>query len=153
MVVRCAACSPKKRDNAKISVWHGDLSEEYLRYVTQLGIDCLDCGTGNYFPGLDEQGYPGLDELLKIKKKVRSWGLDFNRVTLPDITDKFMLRVGPSPKRAPRKDPHLSRPEGTSHSEALHPHPHRLTCPPKRPFIFPIHSLPLDLLRVLVSSW
>ena len=36
----------------KISVWHGDLSESYLRYVTQLGVDCLDCGTGDYFPGV-----------------------------------------------------------------------------------------------------
>ena len=75
----------------KISVWHGDLSEAYLRYVTQLGVDCLDCGSGNYFPGVAEQGYPDLDELLKIKKKVRSFGLDFNRVTLPDMTEKFML--------------------------------------------------------------
>ena len=75
----------------KISVWHGDLSESYLRYVTQLGVDCLDFGSGNYFPGVKEQGYPDLDELLKIKKKVRSWGLDINRVTLPDMTEKFML--------------------------------------------------------------
>ena len=49
----------------KISVWHGDLSDEYLRYVTQLGVDCLDFGSGNYFPGVEEQGYPDLDEVLK----------------------------------------------------------------------------------------
>ena len=40
----------------KISVWHGDLSDDYLRYVTQLGVDCLDFGSGNYFPGVEEQG-------------------------------------------------------------------------------------------------
>ena len=74
----------------KISVWHGDLSESYLRYVTQLGVDCLDFGAGDYFPGVKEQGYPDLDAVLKIRKKIRSWGLDFNRVTLPDITAKFM---------------------------------------------------------------
>ena len=31
-----------------------------------------------------------MDELLKIKKRIRSWGLDINRVTLPNITEKFM---------------------------------------------------------------
>ena len=75
----------------KISVWHGDLSEDYLRYVTQLGVDCLDFGSGNYFPGVEEQGYPDLDDLLKIKKRIRSYGLDINRVTLPDMTETFML--------------------------------------------------------------
>ena len=74
----------------KISVWHGDLAESYLRFVTQLGVDCLDFGQGDFFPGVKEQGYPDLDELLKIKKKIRSWGLDFNRVTLPDMTETFM---------------------------------------------------------------
>ena len=75
----------------KISVWHGDLSEDYLRYVTQLGVDCLDFGSGNYFPGVEEQGYPDLDDLLNIKKRIRSYGLDINRVTLPDMTETFML--------------------------------------------------------------
>jgi mannonate dehydratase len=74
----------------KISVWHGNLSEDYLRFVTQLGVDCLDFGQGDFFPGVKEQGYPDLDALLKIKKKVRSWGLDINRVTLPDMTERFM---------------------------------------------------------------
>lgn len=74
----------------KISVWDGGLSDTYLRQVTQLGANCIDFGGGNSFPGVDEQGYPDLDELLKIKKKIRSWGLDINRVTLPNITEKFM---------------------------------------------------------------
>ena len=51
----------------KISVWHGELSESYLRFVTQLGVDCLDFGQGDFFPGVKEQGYPDLDKLLKIK--------------------------------------------------------------------------------------
>ena len=53
----------------KISVWHGNLSEDYLRFVTQLGVDCLDFGQGDFFPGVKEQGYPDLDALLKIKKR------------------------------------------------------------------------------------
>ena len=42
----------------KISVWDGGLSESYLKQVTQLGADCIDFGSGNAFPGVDEQGYP-----------------------------------------------------------------------------------------------
>jgi mannonate dehydratase len=74
----------------KISVWDGGLSDSYLKQVIQLGADCIDFGRGNAFPGVNEQGYPDLDELLKVKKRIRSWGLDINRVTLPDITEKFM---------------------------------------------------------------
>ena len=74
----------------KISVWNGDMSDRYLRTVTQLGVDCLDFGDGSWFPGVAEQGYPDLDELLKIRRRVRSWGLDINRVTLPNLTEKFM---------------------------------------------------------------
>jgi mannonate dehydratase len=74
----------------RISVWHGDLSESYLQKVTQLGADCLDFGGGDFFPGVKEQGYPDLDALFKIKKKIHSWGLEINRVTLPDITENFM---------------------------------------------------------------
>ena len=74
----------------KISVWDGGLSDSYLRQVTQLGADCIDFGNGDAFPGVNEQGYPDLDEVLKIKKRIRSWGLDINRVTLPNITEKFM---------------------------------------------------------------
>ena len=74
----------------RISVGCGDLSDRYLKQITQLGADCVDFGSGDFFPGVKEQGYPDLDELLKIKKKIHSWGLRLNRVTLPDITEKFM---------------------------------------------------------------
>ena len=74
----------------KISVWHSALSDSYLKQVTQLGADCLDFGQEDAFPGVKEQGYPDLDELLKIKRRIRTWGLDINRVTLPNITERFM---------------------------------------------------------------
>lgn len=63
-----------------------NLSERDLRQMSQLGVDCVDFGSGSSFPGVQEQGYPDLDELLRLKRKVRSWGMDINRVTLPDIT-------------------------------------------------------------------
>jgi mannonate dehydratase len=74
----------------RISVWDGGLDEGYLRQVTQLGADCIDFGRGDAFPGTKEQGYPDLDSLLQIRARIRSWGLDINRVTLPDITERFM---------------------------------------------------------------
>ena len=72
------------------SVWDGDLCDGYLRQVTQLGADCIDFGRGSAFPGVTEQGYPDLDGVLQIRARIRSWGLDINRVTLPDITERFM---------------------------------------------------------------
>jgi mannonate dehydratase len=74
----------------RISVWNGDLSDGYLRAVTQLGADCIDFGSAESFPGVLEQGFPDLDSLLKIKQKIRAWGLDINRVTLPSITERFL---------------------------------------------------------------
>ena len=73
----------------KIPAWDRGLSDNYLKQVTQLGADCIDFGSGNSFRGVTEQGYPDLDEVIKIRKRIRSWGLDINRVTLPDITKTF----------------------------------------------------------------
>ena len=74
----------------RISVWDGGLSDSYLRMVTQLGANCIDFGNDKSFPGVAEQGYPDMDQLLKIKKKIHTWGLEINRVTLPNITERFM---------------------------------------------------------------
>ena len=74
----------------RISVWSGDLSDSYLRLIAQLGTDCIDFNRSTDFPTAKEQGYPDLEEVLRIKKKLRSLGLEINRVTLPDITEKFM---------------------------------------------------------------
>ena len=49
----------------KISVWHRNMSDSYLRYITQLGADCVDFGRDLDIPGVAEQGYPDLDQLLE----------------------------------------------------------------------------------------
>ncbi|WP_231571392.1 mannonate dehydratase [Gordoniibacillus kamchatkensis] len=67
-----------------------DMPEPFLKQLVQLGADCLDYGNGACFDGVSEQGYPDLDELLRHKRKIRSFGLDINRVTLPDMTSAFM---------------------------------------------------------------
>lgn len=74
----------------KISVWNNDLSDGYLRAITQLGADCIDFGSAESFPGVSEQGFPDLDHVIKIRNKIRSWGLDINRVTLPTISKDFL---------------------------------------------------------------
>ncbi len=76
----------------KISMtsYNVDLSDADLRQLSQLGVDCIDFGKGSAFKGVKEQGYPDLDELLKLKRRIRSYGMDINRVTLPDLSLKFM---------------------------------------------------------------
>jgi mannonate dehydratase len=74
----------------KISVWSGNLSDSYLKLVTQLGVDCVDFSHGTDFLNVKERGYPDLDEVIKIRSRIHSFGLEINRVTLPDITEKFM---------------------------------------------------------------
>ena len=71
----------------RIAVWSGDMSDSNLKNVSQLGADCLDLGSADLLPGVLEQGYPDLDELLKIVKRIRSWGMEINRVTLPNMPD------------------------------------------------------------------
>ena len=78
-----------------ISVWNdSDLSDRYLKQVIQLGADCIDFGHGGWFEGVAEQGYPDLDAVIKARKKIQSYGMDVNRVTLPDISPEYMAGTG-----------------------------------------------------------
>ena len=74
----------------KVSVWDQGLSERYLRQVTQLGADAIDFGGGNSFPGVRDQGYPTPEGVQEYKAKIASFGMEINRVTLPDISAGFM---------------------------------------------------------------
>ena len=74
----------------RIAVWSGDLSDSYLKKITQLGVECIDFNYEECFPGVKEKGYPDLDAVLRIKKRLRRFGLEINRVTLPKITERFM---------------------------------------------------------------
>ena len=74
----------------RISASAGDLSDSHLRRITQLGVDTVDSGEARDLPGVRERGYPDLDQGVEIRKRVRSWGLDVNRVTPPDISQDFM---------------------------------------------------------------
>ena len=74
----------------RISASAGDLSDSHLRRITQLGVGAVDFGKARDLPSVRERGYPDLDALIEIKKRVRSWGLDVNRGTLPAIIQEFM---------------------------------------------------------------
>jgi len=78
----------------RISVWPGDFSDSYLRHVTQLGVDCIDFGAAEAFPGVAQRGVPDLAGVLAIKRKLSSWGLAINRVTLPNISPIARQRFG-----------------------------------------------------------
>lgn len=69
----------------------GNPSPSFLKRYSQLGVDCVDIGEGSSLPGVKEQGYPDLDALLDIKKRVHSWGLRLNRITLPDVGEDYFL--------------------------------------------------------------
>ena len=75
----------------KISVWNKDLSDCYLTQVIQLGAEYIDFGSGSWWSSVGKQGYPDLDEVISTRKRIQSYGLDINRVTLPDISEDFML--------------------------------------------------------------
>ena len=76
----------------RVSVGHDrDISDSYLKKMCQLGVDCIDFSHRAPFPGLVEQGYPDLDGLLRIRKRLRSHGMDWNRVSLPEMTEEFFL--------------------------------------------------------------
>ncbi|MFD0677516.1 MULTISPECIES: mannonate dehydratase [unclassified Paenibacillus] len=76
--------------NLSVTVNTCDLTDRDLKQMCQLGVDYIDFGKGSSFSGVQEQGFPDLDRLLQLRKRVRSFGLDMNRVTLPDFTERFM---------------------------------------------------------------
>ena len=101
----------------RISAWHGDFSDGYLRYITQLGVDAVDFGGGDFFPGVKEQGYPDLDQLVAIRRRLGTFGLEINRVTLPDLTETYMSGRDGAARRLVRGRASRLRPprSGTGH--------------------------------------
>lgn len=72
-----------------------ELTDTYLQQMVALGADCIDFGGDSDMPGVADQGYPDLDQVLALRKRMRSFGIDINRVTLPNLTKVFMEdRVG-----------------------------------------------------------
>ena len=70
----------------KVAGWCHDLSDSNLKRLCQLGVDCCD---GMPLP-TDDRGVFDLDEALKIRRKIHSWGMQVNRVSLPNLGEAFM---------------------------------------------------------------
>ncbi|MEM2168093.1 MAG: hypothetical protein QXR74_07010, partial [Candidatus Bathyarchaeia archaeon] len=67
-----------------------NITEDYLRWLSAIGVDYIDLGPFEALPGAREQGYPDLNKLIKMRRSIRAFGLDINRVTLPSV-GKFIL--------------------------------------------------------------
>jgi len=67
-----------------------NLTDDYLGWLSAIGVDCIDLGSFEALPKAKEQGYPDLNDLLRLKRRIRLFGLDINRTTLPPV-DKFMM--------------------------------------------------------------
>ncbi|MEM7129264.1 MAG: mannonate dehydratase [Chloroflexota bacterium] len=67
-----------------------ELTDTYLRQAVALGADCIDFGGDTDMPGVAERGVPNLEQVLTLRRRLRSFGIDINRVTLPNLTEKFM---------------------------------------------------------------
>lgn len=74
----------------KVLVRQNDLSADYLRFILQIGADGIDIHNAESVPGLAEQGYPYLEELRSLKKRVNDAGLDIYRVA-PAEPQRFLL--------------------------------------------------------------
>ena len=76
----------------RISVFKhsAELTDTFLSQMVALGADCIDFGRDADMPGVSEQGFPDLDGVIQLRKRLRSFGIDVNRVTLPNMTERFM---------------------------------------------------------------
>jgi mannonate dehydratase len=71
-----------------------NLTDDYLRWLNAIGVDYVDLGAFEALPGAKEQGYPDLAGLLKLKRRIRSFGLDINRTSLPNVRGFIMGEPG-----------------------------------------------------------
>lgn len=70
----------------RVAAWCMDLSETTLQFLSQIGVDCADAVP---LP-TDDRGVFDLDEAISIRKKVESWGMAVNRISLPALSERFM---------------------------------------------------------------
>lgn len=67
-----------------------ELNDTFLAQMAALGAQAIDFVRDTDMPGVKEHGLPDLDEVKALRRRLRSFGLEINRVTLPDLTETFM---------------------------------------------------------------
>ncbi len=76
----------------KVSVFshNAEITDTFIRQRVAVGADAIDFGGYQEMPGVSEQGYPDLEGVLALRKRLRALGMEINRVTIPDLSDVFM---------------------------------------------------------------
>lgn len=67
-----------------------ELTDTYLQQMAAFGADCIDFGRAEDMPGVAQKGVPDLEEVKAMRKRLRSFGMDINRVTLPNLSDTYI---------------------------------------------------------------
>ncbi len=78
----------------KLAIREGDLSDGYLRFARQIGVDGLDIHNSSNIPGVKERGYPDINGFSKLKKRIESYGLKIFRVSAPSVRNYLLDRPG-----------------------------------------------------------
>jgi mannonate dehydratase len=80
----------------KILLQAHDLSEEYLRFAAQIGVDGFDIGPAHAatLPGVAESGSVDEAGLRALADRVRRWGLSIQRVAPPRPINYLLGRPG-----------------------------------------------------------
>lgn len=65
---------------------NAELTDTFLRQRAALGVDAIDFNHAHEMPGVAEHGYPDLEGVKALRRRLRSFGLDINRATLPSLT-------------------------------------------------------------------
>lgn len=67
----------------KVLLRERDLSDEYIRFATQIGCDGFDIHNELNVPGVGDQGYADEAGVRRLLEKLRRWGLSVYRVAPP----------------------------------------------------------------------
>jgi mannonate dehydratase len=70
----------------KVLLRERDLSEEYLRFLAQIGADGVDIHHSDQLPGVAERGFLDPTEMEQLVDRLRRWGLGIYRVAPPQPT-------------------------------------------------------------------
>lgn len=78
----------------KVLLRERDLSDEYIRFAAQVGVDGFDIHEPTNVPGIAERGYADAAGLRALLDKLRRWGLGVYRVAPPTPENYLLGRPG-----------------------------------------------------------
>ncbi len=78
----------------KVLLRERDLSDEYVRFASQIGCDGFDIHDENNLPGVAERGYADAEGVKALFQRLRRWGLEVYRIAPPTPTSYLLGRPG-----------------------------------------------------------